>query len=172
MGNQRVRKGSGSSCVQLPRRSWQKSLTAALRWLLPLLVMACAGGPPVIKTDDPLFGTWVNAEYEVLGRTGGAKAVIYADGRELEYVYIADTEPVLEIEFRIERAWIDAQGNHWYRIHHISRPLPARTPEWEGFALNKVSAGGGVLEGVWNRFDYPTEIAPADPSYGILYKQK
>jgi hypothetical protein len=99
------------------RRAAARTLAVGLCCLLPLFVAVCATRPAALKPDDPLFGTWVNEEYEKLGRRGGGKAVLFADGRQLDYVYIADTEPIGESRNTIEKVWVDSGGNHWYRIH-------------------------------------------------------
>jgi hypothetical protein len=69
--------------------------------------------PAVVGADDPLFGTWINEEYDKSDRSMTARAVVSPDGRELNYEHIADTVPAFENQLRIEETWIDASGNHW-----------------------------------------------------------
>ncbi len=139
---------------------------------LPAFTLGCITRPAAIKPDDPLFGTWVNEEYNQAGQSRFPKSVMLPDGSELSYEHIADSEPVAESQNTIEKTWIDARGDHWYKIHHIRRFYS--TPEliWERFTLSRVSAGGTILESFDGRYEYPKELRPLDPEYSIRYKQK
>lgn len=61
--------------------------------LIFLFAIGCATRPVAVKPDDPLFGTWVNDQHEKPGSPFFARKVISPDGRELNYDFIADSEP-------------------------------------------------------------------------------
>ena len=54
--------------------------------------IGCAATPSPVKANDPAFGTWINPAYDGEKDRPG-KWALFKDGRELDYVYIADTEP-------------------------------------------------------------------------------
>jgi len=148
-------------------------LLAVCLCCLPVLFsLGCATGPAAIQPDDPLFGTWINEEYDQPGHSYFPKSVMFPDGSELSYERIADSKPTAESQNTIEKTWIDAQGNHWYKIHHVRRFYA--TPEliWERFTLSRVNAGGTILESSDGRYEYPKELSPLDIEYSIRYKQK
>jgi len=149
-----------------------RTLAVGLCCLPALLTLGCATGPAAIKEDDPLFGTWINEEYDQAGQSHFPKSVMFPDGAELSYEHIAESEPIAESQNTIEKTWIDAQGDHWYKIHHVRRFYA--TPEliWERFTLSRVSAGGAILEGFDGRYEYPKELRPLDPEYSIRYKRR
>jgi len=49
---------------------------AVFLFILPVLTLSA---------DVPLFGTWVNEEYDKLERFEEARSVVYPDGRQLDY---------------------------------------------------------------------------------------
>ena len=138
---------------------------AVFLFILPVLTLSA---------DEPLFGTWVNEEYDKLERFEEARSVVYPDGRQLDYEHIADTVPVWENQLRIEETWVDASGNHWYRIRWTSWLYPSGAGKVEGYSLDRISQGGTVIEGVSAQYGYPEpeQLAPLGPNYGIMYKQR
>jgi len=142
-------------------------------WLLALmLALGCATGPVAVAPDDPLFGTWVNEQYDQAGTSYFAKRVYLPDGRELDYDYIAATEPSRECRDTIDKAWIDAEGNHWYRIHTIGWQYPNKELQVERFSLSRISARGTVLEQLSGHYDYPEELISTLPDYVVYHKQE
>jgi hypothetical protein len=89
-------------------------LTVCLCCLVPLLAVTCATKPSLVKTNDPVFGTWINPAYDGEKDRPG-KWILFPDGRELDYIYIADTQPYAEGRNIIKEAWIDANGDRWYK---------------------------------------------------------
>jgi hypothetical protein len=146
---------------------------SALCCLLALFTTACATRPIRITPDDPLFGTWINEEYDREGRSGSAKVTMLAEGRELDYNRIADAEPAYEGRFAIEAAWIDGDGYRWYKLKGETRLYHADSSPVPWFALFKVHPDGKTLESSSAQYGYPTTVAPVtSPNYGIMYRQR
>ncbi len=134
--------------------------------LIILSVLGCATRPVSVEPNDPLFGTWVNDRDDRLGSSWFAKKVILPDGRELDFNYVADTEPSFEGHNSIEKAWIDAEGNHWYRIHYTNPEL-----NLDRFVLSRVNAQGTLLEQINGRYAYPDDLDATDVQY-VAYQKK
>ncbi len=94
--------------------------------LLPLLVVTCGTKPSLVRHDDPAFGTWVNPAFEGQAERPG-KWILFPDGRELVYRYIADTEPCRERRTVIQEAWIEANGDRGYRLFSQDGEAEVRT---------------------------------------------
>ena len=133
--------------------------------LISLFAVSCASRPVATGPDDPLFGTWVSAQYDRPGSSWFAKKVIFPNGRELDFDHLSDTEPAAESRNSIGKAWIDAESNHWYRIH--IRLFTSQGSQIERFALCRVNAQGTILEQLLGRFDYPDEMTSADVNYAV-----
>ncbi len=146
-------------------------LAICLCCIAPLLALTCATTPMVVKPGDPIFGTWVNEEYDTSDRYMTARFVIFPDGRQLEYRKIADREPSYEDSNVFEEKWIDAEGNHWYKIRVTNWAYPSRAGLMEAFMLVRISASGKILEGVFSQAGYPTEVSSLGSQYGIFYKR-
>lgn len=149
-------------------------LAVCLACLVPILALSAQAKTAVLPPDDPLFGTWVNEEYDqaiARGENGVSKIVIYSDGRELCYRRIADAEPIREWFQSYEETWVDAEGSHWYKINETGWMYPSRAAKSQGFWFCKVGSGGTVLEGVWAQYGYPEDVSPTGPSYG-MYKRE
>ena len=123
-------------------RAAAKALLAFLCCLAALAVVGCATRPFTVKPDDPLFGTWVNKDVDEGRERGYAKSVLTPDGRELDYRRIADTVPAYEATFTIEAAWIDRQGNRWYKLKGLFWIYGTEGAKTEMFNLVKVSPDG------------------------------
>lgn len=134
---------------------------------------AIAAPAPVLKADDPLLGTWVNEEYGGVSNMRSQKLVIFAEGRELDYRNIPDTEPEFEGRFTLERTWVDEEGSHWYKMRYRANYYPYReTESWGGYALTRVNAEGAVLEGVNAGAGYPEQMSVIGGDYGVYYRQE
>jgi beta-lactamase regulating signal transducer with metallopeptidase domain len=146
-------------------------LVICLCCIVPLLALTCATKPMVVKPDDPIFGTWVNEEYDKGNRAWNARFEMFPDGRELDYLKSADQTPSNEGRNVFEEKWVDTDGNHWYKIRATNWLYPSKAGYWEGFAVVRVSASGTVLEGVSAELGYPKDVSPLGPGYGIYYKR-
>ena len=135
--------------------------------LMSLFEFGCLTRPVAINPDDPLFGIWVNDQHDKLGNSYFAKRVIFPDGREVDFDYIADVEPSRECRIRIEKMWSDAEGNHWYQLQSSGWQYTNPELEVERFVLGKVNAKGTVLEQLSAKYDYPTELSTSEVNYTV-----
>jgi hypothetical protein len=155
-------------------RAAAKALVAFLCCLAALAVIGCATRPVTVTSDDPLFGTWINTEYESKGTSGGfAKVVLFPDGRRLQYRKISDAEPAYEGKYAVEAAWIDQKGYRWYKMKGAYWTYNAGAGKTEMFILAKIDPKGTVLESSSAGYGYPDTVEPVtSPNYGIAYRQK
>ncbi len=158
-----------------PFRRWHAVVVVAIALccLAPVLAVFGAAGSSGLPADDPLFGTWVNEQYDASPPHLSciARAVITADGHELDYRLISDTEPLSEWWNTVEQAWVEA-GVHWYRIRTVGWAYPSRAGKVEGYSVTRVSADGSTLESVWAQYGYPDSLGSLGPGYGIMYRQR
>lgn len=150
-----------------------RPLVVFLCCLAALAVVGCATRPFTVKPNDPLYGTWINEEWGKKGEgMGFAKITLFADGRRLFYDDTADTEPAYEGTYVLEEAWIDRQGNRWYKAKGAFWPK-AGGAKTEEFKLCKVNREGTTLESSSAGYGYPSTVEPlTSPFYGIWYRQK
>jgi hypothetical protein len=152
-----------------------KMLASGLFALLTVLAASGQNKPVMtVKPDDPLFGTWVNKEYEGGKNFLAVKAVIFPECKEWDYFKMSDTKPIYEGRFTIVEAWVDEEGSHWYRTKGGSDyyPWPSKEPQWKGYGLTRINAAGTVMEGVSRESGYPEEISELAGAYAIYYKQQ
>ena len=140
-----------------------------------IIVGSCATKPVRTKSDEALYGTWVNPEYK--GSFPSGMEVYYPDGtwkvfRKEAAAWEEDIE-ILEGgwirgsfgTFTIEDKWIDADTNVWYKV-----------VSYEGnerfFMLMKVSNSNNILEYMFSFIDYPVEIDTKSVRYQIYYRQE
>jgi beta-lactamase regulating signal transducer with metallopeptidase domain len=173
MIKQRIRSVLALRPGRRPFRPWHAAVVVAvaLCCLVPALAVFAAAASPGLPADDPFFGTWVNEEYDRLGPPFTGKAVLTADGRELDYSHIADTVPVSECWNAVEAAWTET-GAHWYRNRWVCWAYPSRAGKTEGYSLARISADGSTLESVWAQYGYPEKLNSLGPGYGIMYRQE
>ncbi len=143
---------------------------ASLCCLALLAAIGCATRPVAVTPQDPLFGTWVNERYETPGSPFFARRVLLADGRELDYYFRTDTEPSRESRNTIDKAWLDVEGSHWYRIHTLGWEYGNPELKVERFGLVRISASGTFLEQLNFKFDYPEQMDPTDVNYAAYHK--
>jgi hypothetical protein len=146
-------------------------------WLFGLLTVLAASGqnkPMTIKPDDPLFGTWVNTEYEGGKNFLVPRAVIFPECKEWDYFKMSDATPTQESRFTIVEAWLDEEGNHWYKMEWASDyyPWPSKTPQFKWFGLTRINPAGTIMESVFMESGYPEEISELAGQYGVYYKQQ
>jgi hypothetical protein len=140
--------------------------------LLPILAVTCATQSKALKPDDPLVGTWINEDYDKLEKGWIAKAVVSSDLRELDYTHIADAQPMQECRHVLEEMWVDAEGNHWYKLRTTMWAYPSGAGKVEGYSLTRINSAGTIFEGVFAQYGYPPTVDPLGPSYGIMYQHK
>jgi hypothetical protein len=148
-------------------------LAISLFGLLTVLAASGQNKPVTVKPDDPLFGTWVNTEYEGGKNYLAVKAVIFPECKEWDYIKMSDTDPLWEGRFTIVEAWIDEEGSHWYKTKGGSDyyPWPSTEPQFKGFGLTRINAAGTIMESVSRESGYPEEISELAGAYAIYYKQ-
>jgi len=148
-----------------------KVLAVCLTCLVPILALSAQARP----AKESLFGTWVNEEYGT--RKGSPqRVVIFADGRELNYMMLTDEEPYFEYSNKIVGQWIDEEGNFWYQIRFMGwyYGFPAPSEETcgdRGYSLLRVSASGTTLEGVQAGSRIPDEEDWSLIPHWILHRQ-
>ncbi len=153
----------------------RKIVVTCVLLLVPILAGLCQGQPVGLPGDDPLFGTWINGQYDkdTTGRLGSGKSIILPDGHVFDYHHIADNVPAWESWMVVEKAWVDDQGRRWYRTKFVTMRYPAgKGSKTEGLGLTRISADGSTIEGVWAESFRPDDVTPTGPGYGIQYRQK
>jgi hypothetical protein len=154
-------------------RGAARVLLVFLCCLVPLLALTCAT-KPALKPDDPLFGTWINDNYDRARAEVMARIVYSRDGRELRYRHIADAEPVYDGTFVVEEKWVDTEGYRWYKIQWAGKCC--RTGKlWYTKALARVNPAGTIREANTTGYVYPLypdEFGPQAAGYGIMYRQE
>jgi hypothetical protein len=104
-----------------------------------------------------------------------AKIVVYPDGREQDYLKISDADPQMEGKFSFEEAWIDEEGNHWYKVRaaydYTLCSGQAKGQSWKWLMLVRINPAGTVMEGVGRQSGFSEELSPIEGAYVIYYKQ-
>ncbi len=141
-----------------------------------LAVLAASGENRAVTVgpDDPLFGTWINKEYEGGKYHLAARAVIFPEGKEWDFFRMSEASPTYESRFTIVEAWIDEEGSHWYKTEEIGDfcPWPTKGPQLKLFGLTRINATGTIMEGVSRGSGQPDEISELEGAYCIYYRQK
>jgi len=147
-----------------------KIRTLVLILILVLAALIIAGGyvtaqdAYVVKEDEELFGTWINTEYDEIGKD--SKIVMKPDGKA-EYYNASTYRDFDKGEFVITNKWVDSKGNIWYALRE---EIPLYMIRY--YSLFKISDSGKTLQCIFNNRDYPTEIDPEDTRYAIYYRQE
>ncbi len=139
------------------------------RSLIPIIICSLCLVPflifsPVIaqekNDDEALYGTWVNPEYNKMGR---AKFVMQPDSVMLSYIRDTDTKHAAGLRFHIVESWEDSNGDVWYKftLEHTS---------WEYF-LVRIGDSGKIYEEIIAPTEFATEIDPDNRNYRIYYRQ-
>ncbi len=149
-----------------------KVLAICLCCLVPVLAVFGQAESMAIPKNDPLFGTWINREYDESRLFSCARWNITADGHEYHYRHIIDTHPVEECWYTVEKAWIDAAGGHQYKSKVVDWTYPGRAGKYEGFLRVRISPDGNTFESVFAQYGYPEEVTGLGPCYAIGYRQK
>ena len=124
-----------------------------------------------ISTTDIMkliSGTWVNSEYRDMGKYG--KQIRHDNGTVDYYMEVFDTEPIRIGKIIINGAWIDEEGDVWFKVHtFVGEYFEGASPN--NFALYKISSSRNVLEYVWSYHEYPTDLDPDHIFYRIYHRQ-
>ena len=126
--------------------------------------------PAAADTDlSPLLGTWVNPEYNPTRKP--PKFVYIADGTIEEYATTTASEPSYRFTYKVEEAWQDAEGTHWYNI--VATKIETQENRF-WYLLIRISADESTYEEDYIRSDlqeFATEINPKSYFYKILYRE-
>ena len=110
-------------------------------------------------------GTWANEDY--LGMMYQRQKIInYADGRWEEYTLITDDEYHHYGKYIMDDMWVDSNGDIWFKAR---RECLVHGSKY--FLLGKISKSGTVLENVFQKSRYPTDISPIEGLYYIYNRQ-
>jgi hypothetical protein len=156
-----------------------RTLASILILILVVLIIvgSCAAKHVRTKSDEALYGIWVNPEYKSSSPSG--MEVYNSDGKWHTYRKEASAwEEDIEIleggwirgsfgTFAIEDKWIDADTNVWYKVVFYEGTE-------HGFMLMKVSNLYNILEYMYSYLDYPVEIDAKNVQgrYRIYYRQE
>ncbi|MGA2766240.1 MAG: M56 family metallopeptidase [Spirochaetia bacterium] len=149
-----------------------KVIVVCLCCMAPVLALFAQAQAQPLPKNDPLFGTWVNAEYDASPRFDTGKFIVKPDGHKLDYRHIADTKPFGEYWDTVDKAWIDSTGRHWYRLKVVGWCGPVSGGKIEGFGLARISPDGDTIETVFTEYGYPEDVSPLGPTYVIAHRRE
>ena len=107
--------------------------------------------------------TWINPAYYESDWYTGIK-IMNKDGTFDWYSNETSESPMYGGTYKIEKSWIDKDGNVWLNVI-FDEGL------WKKYTLAKISDDGNTLEQLYSYSAYPTEIDPDAGSYFIMYKK-
>ena len=148
-------------------------LDCAFILLAAVLLASCATSHPrgLARVEEPLYGTWLNEEYEE-NTDEGSMRIFYPDGKVMHYVKKSDPEPRWECRFTIEEKWTDQEGNVCYKVLSKCGSPPYNESRARSFRISiKIHPSGDVMESVAYAGTYYQEIRPDDLRYKIHYRQ-
>jgi hypothetical protein len=148
----------------------KSTLSSVVVLAVAVLIIGCATKPYLSTDDEPLYGTWVNEEYE--GYIEGSMFIYYPDGKGLSYGRKTDPEPRWEWRLTIEDKWTDQEGNINYKVFAKLGDRPYQESLADPMRISiKVNPSGDVMEFVAYEGTKYIEVRPSDPRYMILYRQ-
>ena len=135
--------------------------------VLAVLLASCATTKTPLPTDniDELLGTWVNVEYDVVGRAG--KWVWKADGIASVYRKSTYGRSYTDPNWIIKEKWKAANGAIYSVVLFESFSSGGRR-----HYLIRLSPDGSYHEMMVFGVELPVEIDPNDTAYRIYYRQK
>jgi len=141
---------------------------AILILVLSVLLASCATTKTPLPTDniDELLGTWVNTEYDGVGRTG--KWVWKADGIVSVYRKSTYDRSYTDPKWEIKEKWKAANGAIYLVVFCESMGSHARSYH---FSI-RLSPDRSYYEMMVHYGELPLEIDPNAPEYCIYYRQK
>jgi hypothetical protein len=139
--------------------------------VIAVLIVCCAKKPYRPKKDEPLYGVWVNENYNELSEN--AKYIYNPDGKGLGYEKTTDPEPKKISRFTIEEKWTDKEGNIYYKVlAKWTRPPYEELYATLWYVSVKIHPSGDVMEVVASKDKYYEEIKPDVTGwYMIHYRQ-
>jgi len=156
----------------MKRRMWLAG--AALLFLLIPDVRTWAQESVIVKGEEEIYGTWVNADNraDVLH---GQKVVVGPDAMRI-FCIVSDLECGMEVSWDSTSKWTDSEGNVWYKTLGTSTGGLYLGARWQ--TLEKVSKSGMTWERAMNllemgRFNpafYPRAMDPKGIYYRVLYR--
>ncbi len=76
-----------------------------------ILVGGCAPGKYMPKTNEELYGTWINEKIT-------PQKNVISPGSYKNYTYVTDSSVVSEGTMQIFSKWTDSEGNVWYKTRY------------------------------------------------------
>lgn len=133
--------------------------------------MSCGTKPYRPKKDEPLYGVWVNEDYNEVSEF--AKYIYYPDGKGLSYGKTTDQEPQYECRFTIQEKWTDNEGIIYYKVlMKWASPPYQKLYATPWYVSVKIHPSGDVTEIIASRDKFYEEIKPGDDYwYLIHYRQ-
>jgi hypothetical protein len=135
-----------------------KALVCGVVFFVVVLVGVCSFavdkeeyGFYVPRTDEVIFGTWVNTEYSGQEQWP-QKFINYRWGSYDVFMQAKLQNPSFKGSGIIVDKWEDAEGNTWYKMYSREN--------WTSkgfFAVEKINKDGNVEEFVWKFGSFPTE---------------
>jgi len=144
---------------------------ASIVSLVLLLLGGTAWAQYVPKSNEELYGTWINDK--TINPFHVQKRVHTPDGNVREYNDLSGSTLLAEGPSRIDKKWTDSDGNIWYEAYEKLTSGVYAGNEFQ--RLFKLSKSATVLEYVQNYGyvgpnNYPTKIDPAAGHYKIFYR--
>jgi hypothetical protein len=116
--------------------------------------------------DEPIYGTWVNAEYSGWGGFNAQKWVYLNWGFGRLFNLAADEIPSYEWTFIIVEKWADAGGSTLYKLY-------LQDDKGKEYYLARVSGNRKTLEFVRGAgFPKESDLQPTDSSYRFYRRQQ
>jgi hypothetical protein len=144
-----------------------RTFVSILILVLAVLIFAgsCATGKKSVKaSEEPLYGTWVNPEYDD-DYSHPAIIILTADGKWTEYKKQADSNLWRQGVYTIIEEWTDSDGNSWYKSKWKNTITGG-----SGYEILKVSDYGNTLEHVWG-YSEDIELNKEHYSYSFFSRQ-
>ena len=151
--------------------STKSLLSASIVSLALLLLGGTAWAQYVPKSNEELYGTWINDK--TINPFHVQKRIHTPDGNVREYNDLSGSTLLAEGPSRIDKKWTDSDGNIWYEAYEKLTSGVYAGNEFQ--RLFKLSKSATVLEYVQNYGyvgpnHYPTKIDPATGDYKIFYR--
>jgi hypothetical protein len=148
----------------------------------PILVLACLTGLAAIPSvadqqykfvipsnAEPIYGTWLNENYEGQSSESAQKTIYYKWGYGEIFKKISDADITGKFTFILVEKWTDSDGSTWYKEFDLM------SYGMRFYCLTKISKDGKTLETISSIgvTEFPTEsdLNPDRASYRILYRR-
>jgi beta-lactamase regulating signal transducer with metallopeptidase domain len=156
------------------RRAAVRVLVICLACAAPFLALTAQVRPLLLQPTDPLFGTWVNPAYERNIVGVAAKSVFFADGSAFDYRKVGDREPFSAGNFSVDSVWVDAEGDHWYKLGWVGDdyPMPWKEPRFKCRVLARVNAAGNWLDFIAGQSRYPESFKDVVCGVPLQYQRQ